>query len=115
MKKKVLFLWNYFYLESEKGNSRFVTLARMITNSSFDLEIVTSSFYHMGKYQRKISKEELDSLPYKVTFINEPGYKKNVSLSRVISMNMFNNGVKSYLYSIKDKPDIIYVPVPSIK
>ena len=114
-KKKILFIWNYFYLESEKGESRFAYLARLLIENGYELEIVTSSFYHMNKFHRNISSEELDSYPYKITFIDEPGYKKNVSFKRLQSINVFNKGVKDYLYKLDYKPDLVYVPVPSIK
>ena len=114
-KKKILFIWNYFYLESEKGESRFAYLANLLIERGYELEIVTSTFYHMNKVQRDISLKDLDQYPYKLTLIKEPGYKKNVSFKRVKSMNVFNKGVKEYLAGIPYKPDIVYVPVPSIK
>jgi len=114
-KKKILFIWNYFYLESEKGESRFAYLANLLIERGYELEVVTSTFYHMNKVQRKIALKDLDKYPYKLTFIKEPGYKKNVSFKRVKSMNVFNKGVKEYLDGIPYKPDIVYVPVPSIK
>lgn len=114
-KKKILFLWNYFYFPSEKGNSRFAYLAELLCKEGFELEIVTSSFYHMKKCKHNISENELKSLPYKVTFINERGYKKNVSFKRILSMKEFDKGVKKYLETINYVPDIIYVPVPSIR
>lgn len=114
-KKKILFIWNYFYLESEKGESRFAYLARLLVENGYELEVVTSSFYHMNKVHRNISKEELDSYPYKITFTDEPGYKKNVSFKRLKSINVFNTGVKNYLDKLNYKPDLVYVPIPSIK
>lgn len=113
--KKILFIWNYFYLESEKGDSRFSYLARLLVNKGYDLEIITSNFYHMKKVFRDIKEEELSSLPYKVTFVKELGYKKNISFRRIISINKFNKSVKQYLKSLEYKPDLVYVPVPSIK
>ena len=114
-KKKILLIWNYFYLESEKGESRFAYLARLLARNGYELEIVTSSFYHMNKIHRNISKEELDSYPYKITFIDEPGYKKNISFKRIKSINVFNKGIKNYLNKLDYRPDLIYVPIPSIK
>ena len=113
--KKILFIWNYFYLESEKGESRFAYLANLLVEKGYELEVVTSSFYHMKKVHRHIPKKELDSLPYKLTFIDEPGYKKNISFKRLRSIKIFNKGVEKYLCSLKVNPDLIYVPVPSTK
>lgn len=114
-KKKILFIWNYFYLESEKGESRFAYLARLLVENGYDLEVVTSTFYHMNKVHRDIKKLNVEQYPYKITFINEPGYTKNVSFKRIKSIDVFNEGVKEYIESMPYKPDLIYVPVPSIK
>jgi len=114
-KKRILYIWNYFYFESEKGLSRFPTLLKMLS-ADFDIEVITSSFYHMGKCFHNIDNDELNSLPYKVTFIKERGYKKNISIKRVRSINDFNDEVKHYLYNqLTYKPDIVYIPVPSNK
>jgi glycosyltransferase involved in cell wall biosynthesis len=68
----------------------------------------------MGKTQRSIEDPKYQSFGYKVHFIREPGYKKNVSFARVRSMNRFNAGVRAYLKK-HDHMDVVYVPVPSIK
>lgn len=114
-KKRILFIWNYFYLESEKGESRFAYLARLLVENGYELEVVTSTFYHMNKVHRDIKKLSIEQYPYKITFINEPGYKKNVSFKRLKSIKVFNKGVKQYLNDMSEVPDLVYVPVPSIK
>jgi glycosyltransferase involved in cell wall biosynthesis len=110
----LLFLWNYHYFPFEKGKSRFSDLLEAFGKKGYQVEVVTSSFYHMGKTQRSIEDPKYQNLGYKVHFIHEPGYKKNVSLSRVRSMNRFNAGVRAYLKK-HDPVDVVYVPVPSIK
>jgi len=112
--KKLLFIWNYHYFPFEKGKSRFSDLLDAFVKEGYQVEVVTSSFYHMGKTQRSIKDPKYQSLGYKVHFISEPGYKKNVSLARVRSMNRFNAGVKHYLKN-HEPVDVVYVPVPSIK
>ena len=114
MNKKILFIWNYFYFPWEKGKSRFSDLALAITNAGYELEVVCSSFYHMGKSQRALSDISLAELPYKVHFIQEPGYEKNVSLKRIRSIRAFNSGLRKYL-SKHEEVDLVYVPVPSCK
>lgn len=112
--KKLLFIWNYHYFPFEKGKSRFSDLLDAFVKEGYQVEVVTSSFYHMGKTQRSIEDPKYQSLGYKVHFISEPGYKKNVSFARVRSMNRFNSGVKHYLKN-HEPVDVVYVPVPSIK
>ena len=113
--KKLLFIWNYHYFPFEKGKSRFSDLLdAFVKKEGYQVEVITSSFYHMGKTQRDIADPKYQSLGYKVTFVKEPGYKKNVSFARIRSMNHFNAGVRRYLQ--KHNPvDVVYVPVPSIK
>jgi glycosyltransferase involved in cell wall biosynthesis len=112
--KKLLFIWNYHYFPFEKGKSRFSDLLEAFVKEGYQVEVVTSSFYHMGKIQRSIEDPKYQSFGYKVHFVREPGYKKNVSFARVRSMNRFNAGVRAYLKK-HDLIDVIYVPVPSIK
>jgi glycosyltransferase involved in cell wall biosynthesis len=112
--RKLLFIWNYHYFPFEKGKSRFSDLLDAFVKEGYQVEVVTSSFYHMGKTQRSIEDPKYQSLGYKVHFISEPGYKKNVSFARVRSMNRFNVGVRAYLKK-HDSVDVVYVPVPSIK
>jgi glycosyltransferase involved in cell wall biosynthesis len=112
--KKLLFIWNYHYFPFEKGKSRFSDLLDAFVKEGYQVEVVTSSFYHMGKTQRSIEDPKYQSFGYKVHFIREPGYKKNVSFARVRSMNRFNAGVRVYLKK-HDHVGVVYVPVPSIK
>lgn len=114
MSKKILFIWNYFYFPWEKGKSRFSDLAEEFVKAGYELEVVCSSFYHMGKNHRDSKDERINNLPYKVFFIGEPGYSRNVSFSRVRSIRTFNRGVGNYL-SKHEPVDIVYVPVPSCK
>ena len=42
--------------------------------------------FNMGKVQRDIVDPKYQGFGYKVTFVKEPGYKKNVSFARIRSM-----------------------------
>lgn len=111
--KDVLLITNYWHFESEKESSRYVTLANMIVASGMDLEVVTSTFYHATKSQRKYKKSFLESFPYKITLIRESGYKKNISIKRILSHRKFAKNVLRYIKTRK-KPDVIYCVVPSL-
>ncbi len=111
-KKKLVVIANFTKLPWENGNSRFPYIINKIDKEKFDVEFITSSFSHEKKVQREPLKED-NKLDYKITLINEPGYRKNVSLKRFYSHSTFAKNVKRYLEKI-EKPDIVYCAVPSL-
>ena len=53
--KKLLFIWNYHYFPFEKGKSRFSDLLEAFVKEGYQVEVVTSSFYHMFlRFRRSI-------------------------------------------------------------
>jgi len=112
--KDILLVTNYWHFENEREGSRYLTLASMITEAGMRLEIVTSSFYHATKSQREYSEEFLNSFPYKITLINEPGYSSNISVKRLLSQWIFGRNVIKYIKT-REKPDLIYCVVPSLE
>ena len=92
-----------------KDNDRFLYIANEL-NKDNDVEIITSSFMHSGKCQRKKAGY---SWPFKITFIPEPGYSKNVCLMRFYSHFIWGKNLLRYLKNRK-KPNIIYCAVPSL-
>lgn len=110
--KDVLILAHYIFLEHEKGNGRFNYIARLLSKSEeAKVEIITSDFAHREKIHRK-AIEQTDS-SYKVTMLHESGYKKNVSIKRLISHYIFGKNVEKYLTK-RNIPDCIYCAVPSL-
>lgn len=95
----------------ESGNNRFNYLANLFSQHGMKVTLVTSAFSH-GK---KRLKEPIDtkSLSYGVVLVNEPGYKKNVSIKRLYSHYILGNNIKKYLKNI-DKPDFVYIASPSL-
>ena len=112
MKKKILIIANFTKLPWEKGNSRFPYIINLIDKEKYEVELVTSSFSHGDKRQREKQPEDMN-LDYKITLIDEPGYKKNVSLKRFYSHHVFAKNVEKHLGQI-EKPDVIYCAVPSL-
>lgn len=112
MKKKILIIANFTKLPWEKGNSRFPYIIDLIDKEKYEIELVTSSFSHGDKRQREKQPEDMN-LDYKITLIDEPGYKKNVSLKRFYSHHVFAKNVEKHLGQI-EKPDVIYCAVPSL-
>jgi len=94
---------------SKSDNDRFLYLAKMLADDH-EVEIITSSFRHTTKSQRTKPEKEW---PFKITFINEPGYPKNVCLKRFWSHHVWGKNVEKYLITRKE-PDVIYCAVPSL-
>lgn len=104
----LIIISNYWHFPNEKSNSRYAAVSELAVKAGFCTEVVTSRFYHTAKSHRNIGDI---STPYKVTLLDEPPYKKNVSPQRVIAHRRFCKNVMAYLKRRK-KPDVIYLFVP---
>lgn len=94
---------------SESDNGRFLYLANKLCRDN-DVELITSSFYHIKKKQRD---RKGFGWPFKVVFIKEPGYSQNISLKRLQSHYLWGKNVEKYLKT-RRKPDVVYCAVPSL-
>lgn len=109
--KKILMVAHFCDYGDEDSNNRFNYLLHLINNSS-DLKgiLLTSRFSHRLKKKRKdINSFKLNG----IYLVDEPGYKKNISLRRFISHKFFSRNLKKKLKYI-EKPDVIYCAVPSL-
>lgn len=111
--KDVLIIAHFTQVPGEKGNGRFHYLAKILVEAGMEVEVATSNFSHKTKQKRDISEKELSEWPYKLTLLEEPEYKKNVSLRRFYSHYVMGRCLNEYLKSRK-KPDVIYCAVPSL-
>lgn len=98
-----------FASPASPGNNRFVDLAHRLTALGAQVEFVTSSFDHISLAPRQFPTE---SLGFAVTFVPEPGYRKNISFKRLISQHHFGTSVRKYLRARPTTPDIIYCASP---
>lgn len=111
---KILMIAQYTTFPFEGGNSRFTYLLDLFDYSKNKIEFITSNFYHAKKIKRNIDKNTINELKYKLTLIDEPGYKKNVSIKRMFSHKVLSKRIKKYLNQMADKPDVIYCALPSL-
>ena len=77
---------------SKTDNDRFLYLAKMLSGNN-EVEIITSSFRHTTKSQRSMPQE---TWPFKITFIKELGYPKNVCLQRFYSQYCWGKNAINY-------------------
>lgn len=94
---------------SKTDNDRFLYLAKMLA-SNHDVEIITSNFRHTTKRHRK---ESVEKWPFTITFIDEPGYPKNVCLKRFVSHDKWGKNVLKYMKK-RNSPDVVYCAIPSL-
>lgn len=106
----ILIITNFCSDFSATDNDRFLYLAKMLSKEH-SVEIVTSDFCHEKKSHRNTTAA--DWSPIKITFLSEPGYKKNICLKRFYSHIKWGKSVKKYLAK-RAKPDVIYCAVPSL-
>lgn len=110
MRKDLLMIAHFCSDFDGKGNGRFNYLADFLANHDFDIELVTSDFSHNKKMKRGRLK---DQFKYKITFISEPGYFRNVSIKRFYCHHVMGRNLEEYLKTRKN-PDVIYCAVPSL-
>lgn len=71
--------------DETRGYTRFRFLSELLVREGFDVDLYTSSFQHWEKTQRDLTRACYRDLPYRVRFIEEPGYKRNLDLARIRS------------------------------
>ncbi len=111
--KRVIIVDHFSKAPGEPGNNRFIYLAELLFQKGFEVEVITTTFSHLKKRQRELPSIKLDQLPYKFTMLKEPGYPKNVCLSRFKSHFVFGKNLTKYLEKIQ-KPDVVLAAVPSL-
>lgn len=107
--KDIVIIANYCGDFSKADNGRFIYLAKEIPVHN-RVEIIASDFRHVNKRPRAPMETQW---PFTVTFLHEPGYRKNISLQRFYSHFMWGREMKKYLKQRK-KPDVVYCAVPSL-
>lgn len=106
---KILIVAPYCSLPGEPYFNRFLYLARQLS-CLYDVTLLTSDFRHFDKTHRK----PVESSEFKVCLIHETGYKKNISLKRVLSHKVFVNNFKNWIAEHCDF-DLVYSAYPLIQ
>ena len=111
-KKKIMIIAHFCDYGNEQSNNRFNYLARLFAAAGHEVELVTSSFSHREKKQRSPAAENGE--PFKTTLIDEPSYKRNVSVKRLFySHYRFAKNLEAYLKGC-GRPDLVYCAIPSV-
>lgn len=95
-----------------RGYTRFRFLAEFLAQRGYEVELITSSFQHWDKAQRDTSSPQYRGLPYRLTFIWEPGYSRNLDLRRIASHAVAARGVRDFFAAHVGEYDLIYSEIP---
>ena len=98
--------------DETRGYTRFRFLAGFLAEQGFQVDLITSSFQHWEKAQRDTSKACYRDLPYKVVFIHEPGYTRNLDLRRIRSHAQAAANLRAYFRQHAGAYDLIYSEIP---
>ena len=101
-------------LSGSSSKGRFMYVAEMLAERGHQVELITSDFLHDTKSHRKAGSVKQSAYKTHITVLQEPGYKKNVSLHRLYSHLVWGRNVGQYLAAMKNGPDVIYCAVPSL-
>lgn len=107
--KDIVIIANFCRDFSTTDNGRFMYLCKKLSQNN-SVEIITSDFSHTEKKHKAPPETSWD---FRITFLHESGYKKNISLKRFYSHFTWGRQVKEYLRRRK-RPDVIYAAVPSL-
>lgn len=89
-------------------------LAKQLDIRKHEITWFATTFNHFTKKQR-FEKNTMVSVNehYKLQFIYSPGYKKNISVKRIVDHKYMGNELKKVIKKM-EKPDLIYVSFPTI-
>lgn len=105
----IVIIANFCAALDKPTNSRFAYIADMFAKNN-DVELIGSGFSHETKKKRQC---DFTRFSYRVTLIDEPGYRKNISVRRFMSHRTWGNNVFEYIKNRK-KPDVVYCAIPSL-
>ncbi len=95
----------------EKGLSRMHFLAECLAAGGFAVDLITSSFQHWEKRQRDRLEAADVGGNCRVVLIDEPGYRKNLDLRRILSHRVFARNTLHHLLR-GGGYDLLYCMIP---
>lgn len=98
--------------DEARGYTRFRFLSELLVRSGFDVDLITSSFQHWEKAQRDCLKPCYQNLPYRIIFIEEPGYAKNLDPARIYSHHIAAKNLRTHFANTTEHYDLIYAEIP---
>ncbi len=95
----------------EKGYTRFLSVCETLVEAGFEVELVTSAFQHWYKAQRDKNDPAYHSYPFGVSFVDEPGYSRNLDPRRIRSHAVAAKNLPAVLEAAGPL-DLVYCEIP---
>ncbi len=95
-----------------RGYTRFRFIAELLAEHGFEVDLITSAFQHWNKAHRDTTLPCYKGLPYRVVFIDEPGYKRNLDLSRIRSHAQAAKNLRAHFEAHGSDYALIYAEIP---
>lgn len=94
-----------------KGATRYVYLAELLQQSGYEVDFITSRFQHWEKRQRDLDAFDYSAHSFKIKFIEEPSYPKNMCPQRIWAHHVMAGRVAEY-FECDHAYDLIYSQIP---
>ena len=98
--------------DETRGYTRFRFLSNLLVEQGFDVDLITSSFQHWEKKQRDTTKACYQGLPYNIVFIDEPGYQRNLDLTRIRSHGVAARNLQRHFEQNPGRYSLVYSEIP---
>lgn len=98
-------------LNGEKGYSRFRYIGDFLSDAGYQVDLITTTFQHWEKAQRDIDTIKKEDYKFRLKFIYEPGYRKNIDPRRIWSHHIAAKNLTKLLEQDGDY-DLIYCEIP---
>lgn len=102
----------YAWLPGESGTSRFSYMAGFLAEHGYKVDLIGSTFQHFKKAPRDIERLKAMPLPYRLIFIEEPGYRKNIDIRRIYSNYILARNTLQFLKKHISEYDLVYCVIP---
>lgn len=110
--KRIAMIVTDVALAGEKGLGRMFYLAELFCKNGWQVDLITSRFQHWLKRFR--TEEEMRAARENslcgITFVDEPGYTKNVQVKRILSRRALTKKIRAHLES--GSYDLVYCQIP---
>ena len=110
--KRIAVIASDVAMPGEKGLGRLYYFSNLLSANGFDVELITGDFQHWEKAHRPAEKINItrQNTPFRLTFLQEPAYTKNIDLKRILCYRKLAANTKKYLS--QHDYDLVYALIP---